>query len=95
MGMSTHIKGFILPTNPEYIKHANVLKACNEAGIKKLPKETADYFGEDYPELSLLEDKLAVRIPCHEFNADMMDGFDVKLSELPPGIDIIRFYNSY
>ncbi len=98
MGMSTRIEAFIEDTDPTYQKFKKVLLACNEAGIN-LPKEAQEYFGYTYPELEALNEKLKVklRLGVHymEYKADMIDGFEIKLSNLPKEITTIRFINSY
>lgn len=95
MGMSTHIVGFVSEDDETYKKHSKVLIACNEAGINELPKETAKYFDSKYPSLSLLDDKLEVKIPQHEYSADMTEGFEIIVSEIPKGVHKIRFTNSW
>lgn len=61
MGMSTSIQAFIPDTDETYKKHKKVLLACLDAEIS-LPKETADYFGEEDPEEYLLEQKLEIEL---------------------------------
>jgi hypothetical protein len=95
MGMSTRITGFVSSENENYKKHSKVLIACVEAGISELPKETAEYFGSKYPEEYLLEEKLEIKIPKHEYSKDMTEGFEIIISEIPPGVHKIRFVNSY
>jgi hypothetical protein len=95
MGMSTHIKGFVSPENELYKNHSKVLLACLGAGIKELPKETAEFFDCKFPALYLLEEKLEINIPFKEYNEDMGDGYEVIISELPKEVYKIRFYNSY
>lgn len=95
MGMSTSVKGYVSPDNEEYKKHSNVLRACYEAKIEELPKETASYFGSKYPELYLLEEKLETSIIVHEYNKDTEVGFEIIISELPDNVHTIRFVNSY
>ena len=95
MGMSTRIIGFVSPENETYKKHAKVLNACAEAGISELPKETAEYFGSEYPEKYLLEEKLEIEISTHEYREDMIEGFEVIVSEIPDGVHKIRFVNSW
>lgn len=94
MGMSTHVIGFVSPEDETYKKHAKVLLVCSEAKVS-LPKETAEYFGSDYADKSLLEEKLEVQIPQYEYNGDMVDGYEILVSEIPEGVHKIRFYNSY
>ena len=93
--MSTYVKGYVSENDATYKKHAKVLIACAEAGIKEMPKETAEYFGGKYPEKCFLEEKLEIEIPLHEYNEDCQDGFEVIVSEIPQGVYKIRFVNSY
>jgi len=95
MGMSTRITGFVSPENEKYKKHAKVLIACIEASISELPKETAEYFGSKYPEQYLLEEKLEIKIPKHEYHEDMIEGFEIIVSEIPDGVHKIRFVNCW
>ena len=50
MSMSTNVVGFVSTENITYQKHAKVLEACIEAGVRELPKETAEFFNSKYPE---------------------------------------------
>lgn len=95
MGMSTSIKGFVSPYNEKYKKHSKVLIACIEANIEELPKETAEYFGSKYPNSYLLEEKLQIDIPSHDYKEEMSSGFEIILSEIPEGVHKIRFSNSW
>lgn len=95
MGMSTHVIGLRSDNDPTYKKHAKVLEACNEAGIEKLPKETALYFKSDYPDLDLLTEALIVKIPTKDYSADMQEGYEIDVKSIPAGVEKIRFYNSY
>jgi len=98
MGMSTHIVAFLPDTDPEYQKHKKVLLACAEAKVD-LPKQTAHYFGTDYPEMCVLEEKLETQLELDkhftEYREDMEDGYEILLENLPKGIAKIRVYNSY
>lgn len=93
--MSTYITGFVSPENETYKKHSKVLLACADAGIEEMPKETAEYFGSKYPEKYLLEEKLSIKIPKHEYGEDMTEGFEIIISEIPEGVHKIRFTNSW
>ena len=93
--MSTRVIGFVSEDNELYKKHKKVLIACNEAGIEEMPKETSNYFGSTYPELYLLEEKLEINVPAHEYSADMQVGYEIIVSEIPEGVHTIRFYNSW
>lgn len=93
--MSTHVYAFISSDNETYEKHAKVLRACIDAGVSELPKETAEYFDCKYPEEYLFEEKLEVEIPTYEYSADMEEGFEIYISQIPEGVHKIRFVNSY
>jgi len=95
MGMSTNIKGFIPDTDSTYLKHLAVLQACLAAGIKKLPKETAEYFDSERPEEYLIEEKLEVDIPSRPYSDGGSEGYEIIVSEIPKGVHKIRFYNSW
>ena len=88
MSMSTNIIGFRTDQD-------KVLNACIEAGIKKLPDETAAYFGSEYPEEYLAEEVLKVEIPKEAWSEDMRSGYEIEVSKIPVGVEIIRFYNSW
>lgn len=94
MGMSYYVQGFVSPDNEQYQKHCKVLRACIDAGVS-LPKETAEFFGDDSPEEYLFEDKLQVEVPNHEWNGDCANGLEIKVSEIPKEVDTIRFVMSY
>jgi hypothetical protein len=99
MGMSTHIQAFIPDTDKVFNKHKKVLLACLEAQVS-LPKETAEYFGEEEPEIYLLDNKLSVDLEEGNQYTEWYDGygsqgFEVDLSKLPPAITKLRFYNNW
>ena len=95
MGMSTRVIGLVSANNDLYKKHSAVLRACIDANIEELPQETAEYFKCEYPEEYLFEDKLTVSIPKYDYKEDMTEGYDIVLSEIPEGVEIIRFVNSW
>lgn len=94
MGMSTTVKAYISPECPIYKKHSAVLIACMNAQVS-LPKETADYFREEFPSSYLLEEKLEKDIPLHEWQDDCSLGYEILMSEIPEGVYKLRFYNSW
>ena len=93
--MVTKVKGFISSKDEDYKKHSKVLMACLDADISELPIETAEYFGSKFPDEDMLEEKLEVEIPKHVYNAEMTDGFEIIVSEIPKGVHKIRFTNSW
>jgi len=95
MSMSTRVTGLRSEETEIYKKHANVLIACLDAGIKKLPEETAKFFKSEYPDKYLLEEILEVKLKCYDYNEDMTSGIEVIVSEIPEGVYKIRFSNSW
>lgn len=93
--MSTHVHGFIPDDDPLYRKHAAVLLACAEAGIKKMPEETAQFFGESYPDPQLLKEKLSTSVPYEKISADGAVEYHVHLNQIPKGVSKIVFTNSW
>jgi len=89
--MSIYLKGYISENNEDYQKHKAVLEACENAGIEKLPEETAKFFGSEYVESYLLEEKLETEIIKHEYNTDDSVGFEVFMSEIPKEVHKLRF----
>ncbi len=98
MGMSTHIEAFMPDTDETYQKMKKVYLACEEAQME-LPEAAQKYFGTNYPEDEALDRKLAIdlKLDVHytEYNADMVEGFEVDLTKLPKGITKLRFTNRY
>ena len=95
MSMSIEVIGLISDNNDLYKKHSKVLRACIDAEVQLLPTETADYFGSKYPEEHLFIEKLTVQIPKYKIEEDMVEGYTIKVSEIPEGVEIIRFANHY
>ena len=97
MGMSTNVTGFRSRDGEEFKKHYKVLQACIEAGVTELPKETADFFGDDTVEEYIVDDFLECSInDClTEYSGDMEDGYEIDVKKIPKGVEKIRFYNSY
>ena len=75
-----------------YRKHSNVLKACIEANISKLPKETSEFFNATHPDIYLLEEKLTIELPVTKFNDECRQGYKLKVNDIPKECDTIRFY---
>jgi len=94
MGRSTNVRAFICPDDEEYRKQAAVLKACANANVE-LPDFTSKYFGSDFPEEYLLEEKLEIEIKTHEYHDDCSEGYEIYVSDIPEGTYKIRFYNSW
>lgn len=95
MSMSSHVVFLRSKDNEEYQKMLKVKRVCDETGIE-YPKEVESYFsgdgdyeiGEDVP-LYMDADK-----ETKEYNGDMEKGLEIKVSDIPKGVEVIRFYNS-
>lgn len=96
--MSTHIMAFMPDTDADFKKHKKILLACMEAEVS-LPKETAEYFGEEDAEEYLLDEKLSVELKegvhYKDWSDESSQGFEVDLSKLPKWITKLRFCNSW
>ena len=66
MGMDMSIIGLRSSEDPEFKRHARVLKVCFEENIESLPKETAAYFDIGYcGQKSIMSGKVAFKIIDH------------------------------
>lgn len=95
MSLSINVTAFTSPENAEYQKHAKVLKVCLEAGLKQLPPETAEYFGDSYVHESKLDEKLETKVPTKSWHNDYSNGYEVYIKDIPAGVDKLRFSISY
>lgn len=95
MGMSTHIVG-IRPPDDDWLKKKAVWDVCEHAGVP-VPESVVDFFGGEKPDpkgvLVDLDDGYAP--VATEYNGDSEQGYEVRLDDLPEGVKIIRFYNSW
>jgi len=72
----------------------DVYDACQAAGVE-IPGEVMKFFQGTHP------DEHGVLVPIEgtdavtEYHEYESDGFDVDIRKLPPGLYIIRFYNSW
>jgi antitoxin component HigA of HigAB toxin-antitoxin module len=94
MGMSTSVVFLRSKDNDQYQKMLRVAQTCTEAGVE-LPEEVDNYFDGEFeynPEgpLEMNAEKVAT-----EYHAEMQEGYEIKVSDIPDGVDVIRFYNSY
>ncbi len=92
MGMSTHVALLRDRNDPEHQKKVAVLRSCVAAKIAP-PEEIQEYFEDTCDEDLPLEVDFKPR--RWRDQDGMREGFEVDLSELPPGVKTIRFYNSY
>jgi hypothetical protein len=90
MSSSLNIIGFISTDDETYKKHCAVLRACLNAGIVKLPEETAEYFNCQSPEEYLFKEKLTMELPLKEWDGEYSSGYEVAVDDLPTGLFKIR-----
>jgi hypothetical protein len=102
MGASLHYQVLRDTKHEDFLKHMAVNKACLDAGIKKLPEETAAYFGLEYPECESEMENRALEIANNKLNGavremdeEYRDGYEVDISKLPKDAKVIRFFVSY
>ncbi len=92
--MSTHVIGLRPPTE-NYKKKLAAWQACMAADVEP-PQELRDYFNDERePNPDGMEVAIEDTDAVTKYDGDMEQGFDVDISELPEGVTIIRFYNSY
>jgi len=94
MGMSSSVSFLRSPDNPQYQKMLKARHACEDAGID-LPQEIRDYFSDQY---GLGDDEAPLTIDCNietEYREEMQEGFEIRIKDIPDGVDVIRFVNSY
>lgn len=98
--MSTSLAWQILrdTKGEKFQQHMAVNQACLDAGIKKLPQETAEYFGYEYPEgfdemerqvLEITEKQLP---PGTVTELESGYRYEIDLTKLPPDAKLLRFF---
>lgn len=95
MGMSTNIVGFRAP-DAEWERMYRVWKVCQDSDVE-LPPEVSNFFDYEDPDpngievdLTRGEDALA-----KEWSADMQEGYEICIKDLPDNITHIRFFNGW
>jgi len=106
MGMSTHLMLLRDPNTDRHKKMVAAVKALKDAGISDLPEELQKYFG-CYEVFEVEEDGCLEIASCSsyggpqgisgisQYKAEMREGFDIRIKDLPKDVDIIRVFNSY
>lgn len=89
MGMSTHVVGIRQPDALWY-KHKAVWDACVAANVQ-VPQITLEFFGGTSPDPA----GISVPVPIRAWAADMQEGFEIDVSEIPSSVITLRFYNSW
>jgi len=101
MSMSMHVIG-IPDTDSEFVKMLEAKAFCEERGLS-YPQEVEDYFGPlvNESEEVIRREKRNVDLSTHglniarKWNADMEDGFEIDVVDIPKDIKAIRFYCSW
>jgi hypothetical protein len=91
MSMSTHIIGFI-PADDKWIQMKRVFDSCEEAGIE-IPREVSRFFNDEKPDPNGVE--IELKATEWENREYCYNGYELKVSDIPKDVTIIRFYNSY
>jgi hypothetical protein len=90
--MSTHVVGF-RPADEKWEKMKEVWAACDSAGVP-VPDNVLDFFDHEHP-----GDKPGAEVDVDaavkDWNSTGCSGFEVDVTKLPPGLKILRFYNSW
>jgi hypothetical protein len=93
MGMSTIVFGLRTP-DETWKKYSAVWIACKEAMLK-IPEEVMDYFEGVSPDKEPTYVKVDIDKCCTEIDVGCGKGIDVDLSNLPVGVNKIRFINEW
>lgn len=99
MGMSMHVEGVVRP-NDEWAKMKTVYDACVAARVA-IPSEVREYFDYKAPDVAGRCVLLGTfgspkEAPCvREFTSEGVQGLEVQLDTLPPGLASIRFFCSW
>ena len=101
MSVSMHFQILRDPEHELFKKHMAVNQACLDAGIKKLPEETAAYFNCEYPECASEMERRALEIEKRDLNSmgavgewhdEYHYGHEIDITKLPPDAKIIRLW---
>lgn len=93
MGMSTHIEGFVEPTET-WLKYKAVWDACLKANIPT-PEEVVQFFNGIYPDDSGKMFNLEGASYVRPYWKEGVEGFEIRVDEIPESMKVIRFYNSW
>lgn len=93
MSASLRVVGF-RPADEKFFKMKAIWDACTSAGIQ-VPDEVENFFNGDEPDVRGVKVQLMGSKAVRLYNAEMREGFDVDVAQLPPGVTVIRFYASY
>lgn len=89
--MSTHVVG-IKPPTPGYLAKLKVWEACETAGVP-IPDEVLEYFNHEEPDPSGMVTEITGAM--RDWSRVGAEGHEVIVGDLPEGVEIVRFYNSW
>ena len=90
MSMSTYVKGFKLP-DEKWRMMKNVWDSCLLCNVN-VPDEVREFFNHESPD----DNGVEVELKTKKWNdGDMSSGYEIKVSDIPKDVQIIRFFNSY
>jgi hypothetical protein len=92
MGMSTRVVGF-QPADERWKQMKLIWDTCEAAGLIA-PNAVYEFFGDEPPgdKPGRVVDLEAVLVPWRDEGSE---GFQLEVSQIPPNVKVIRFYNSW
>lgn len=92
--MSTHVVGF-RPPDEKWRRMKAVWDACLQAEIEP-PENVNDFFEGRTPDPAGVEVSLTGFTPiAREWMDETRSGYEINVDDLPDGVKIVRFYNSW
>ena len=93
MGMSSYVVFLRSKNNKHYQKMLKIRHACNDADID-VPDEVEDYFGGDTDGYPLRVSAKDV-VKKYSNSDECSDVLEIKVADIPEGVEVIQFINSY
>jgi len=94
MGMSTYVEALGQP-DERWWQMKEVWEACTTADIE-IPREVNEFF--DWAEPKIEDGRTEIELPqkcMKKYTDDSREGIEINLEELPEGVEILRFINSW
>jgi len=89
MSMSTSVKGF-RPPDEKWKRMKAIWDTCKAANIEP-PELVQEFFDWHEPDPKGIE----VHLRVTKWGAEMSDGCELKVEDIPKNVTVIRFYNSW
>lgn len=89
MSSSMYVIGFV-PPDEKWQRMADIYFACKRANVA-IPMEVEDFFDGGEPDAHGQE----VHIPSRGWSAEMREGIEIDVAQIPSKVKTIRFYKSY